>query len=73
MDSKQNVIKELHCKPGMTKQLNSMAWFWFLLHMASLGCCTKGVCALRGYFAPLRGQKIKVALRKFLCISLLEQ
>ena len=33
----------------------------------------KGVRALRGYFSPLWGQKIKVALHKFLLISLLEQ
>ena len=33
----------------------------------------KGVRALRGFFGPLWGQKIKVALHNFLFISLLEQ
>ena len=33
----------------------------------------KGVRALRGYFGPPWGQKVKVVLHKFLLISLLEQ
>ena len=33
----------------------------------------RGKCIKRLFFAPLYGQKIKVALHKFLLISLLEQ
>ena len=54
-----------------------MIYSYYLTHFhGTKGAHYKGVRALRGYFAPpppLRGQKIKDALHKFLLISLLEQ
>ena len=55
----------------MTSTVLKKSTFQNFSHLNALG--SKGVRALRGYFGPLLGQKIKVALHKFLLISLLGQ
>ena len=53
---------------------NMFMWHIKLKGMSSRPVYTKkGVCALRGYFGPPMRSKNKVALHKFLLISLLEQ
>ena len=74
IESTRNAVKKSLPKYVTQKQLYDSYLVEYIIRKEYLNDVDdKGVRALRGYFGPLWGQKIKVALHKFLCISLFEQ